>query len=198
MIQKTAGSLLVGLLVLAGAVGCKKDEAVQPFGAGATGGAIGEPTTAVAFDAGATPTQAQDADAGAADPDLAVLTVIAVDIDTKLAAMCEIPQSRVFFKFDSTKLVPEAKERLQEIATCATTGPAKGKELLIVGRADPVGSDAYNKQLGVSRAETVAKYLQEQGVKQARTETESKGEPEAAVPPSQWPLERRVTIRLKE
>lgn len=198
MIQKIAGSLLVGLLALAGVAGCKKDEAVAPFGGESARGTIGEPTTAVAFDAGATGTQAQAGDAGAADPDLAILTVIAVDIDTKLAALCGIPESRVFFKFDSAKLVPEAKERLQEIATCATKGPAKGKDLRIVGRADPVGPDAYNKQLGVSRAESVAKYLQKQGVKQARTETASKGESQAAAVPSQWPLERRVTIRLQE
>ncbi len=95
---------------------------------------------------------------------MSVLTVIAVDIDTKLAVMCGLPESKVFFKFDSAKLVPEAKERLQQIAACATTGPAKGKDLVVIGRTDPVGTDAYNKQLGMSRADSVAKSLPDQGV----------------------------------
>ncbi len=131
------------------------------------------------------------------DPDIAVYTVTAIDIDTKLAAMCGIPESKVFFKFDTATVRPEAKETLDEIATCALNGPAKGKGLRVVGRTDPRGSEAYNKDLGAERAEAVAKYLREQGVPDPRIETVSKGEAAAdPADPSGWPYDRRVTVRL--
>ncbi|MEP7125841.1 MAG: OmpA family protein [Byssovorax sp.] len=131
------------------------------------------------------------------DPDFAVITVTSVDIETKLAMMCGLSQSTVFFKFDSAKLLPDAKDRLDKIAKCATEGAIKDKELVVVGRTDSVGTDEYNKQLGMSRADTVAKYLHEQGVQKARVEAVSKGEAAAVADPYGWPPDRRVTVRLQ-
>lgn len=126
-----------------------------------------------------------------------VVTVIAVDIDTRLALMCGLDQSKVFFKFDSAKLLPSAKERLDQIATCSKTGPIKGQKLLVVGRTDPVGTDEYNKLLGMSRADAVARYLGEAGVDPAQIVNESRGEAAAEERyPGNWPYDRRVTIRL--
>lgn len=133
------------------------------------------------------------------DPDFSIVTVTFIDIDTKLAVMCGLEESKVFFKYDSARVLPEAKERLDRIAACAKDGAAKGKQLLIVGRADPVGSDEYNKELGMSRADAVRDYLSRQGVAAPRVETVSKGEA-AADPsaPGEWPYDRRVTVRLQE
>jgi outer membrane protein OmpA-like peptidoglycan-associated protein len=135
---------------------------------------------------------------GTDDPDLAILTITAVDVDTKLAAMCGLPDTKVHFKFDSANLSADAKAQLDRIATCVTTGAAKGRELRIVGRTDPVGPDAYNQQLGKSRAAAVGEYLRGQGVQAQRVEIESKGEQDASAHPLRWPEERRVTIRLQE
>lgn len=202
----------LGLLVLAG---CKKEDepAEYPPGDADTMRAPDEemPSPADQTPPGTTPgaagTAGQPPAAGGAegaqgatatDADLLVPTVVAVDIDTRLAQMCGLPGSSVFFKFDSAKLGPEAKERLQQIAACATTGAAKGKELVLVGRADPTGTDEYNQKLGMSRAESVARYLRSLGVANARVETASKGEATAMKEPYGWPLERRVTVRLQE
>jgi outer membrane protein OmpA-like peptidoglycan-associated protein len=132
-----------------------------------------------------------------ADPDFAVISVISVNIETKLAMMCGLSQSSVFFKFDSAKLTPDAKDRLDKIAKCATEGAIKDKEVVVVGRTDSVGTDEYNKQLGMSRADSVAKYLHEQGVQKARVDAVSKGEVEAVADPFGWPADRRVTVRLQ-
>jgi outer membrane protein OmpA-like peptidoglycan-associated protein len=139
---------------------------------------------------------------GAMDADLAydplVLTITAIDIDTRLAVLCGLDESKVFFKFDSTKLLPSAKERLEQIATCSKTGPIKDQALLMVGRADPVGSDEYNQALGMSRADAVANYLSELGVDKALIVTESRGEAAAEEKfPGNWPYNRRVTLRLQ-
>ena len=126
-----------------------------------------------------------------------VLTLTAVDIDTRLAVMCGLDQSKVFFKFDSAKLLPSAKEHLEQIATCSKTGPIKGQKLLVVGRTDPVGTDEYNKLLGMSRADAVARYLGEAGVDPAQIVSESKGEATAEEKyPGNWPYDRRVSVRL--
>jgi peptidoglycan-associated lipoprotein len=131
-------------------------------------------------------------------PERAVLTIIGVDIDTRLAMMCGIPDSKVFFEYDSAELTADAKALLQEVATCVINGPAKGKELRVIGRTDPRGTDEYNDTLGMSRSQSVADHLQSLGVEGARVETESKGEAAAGPDPYGWPYDRRVTIRLQD
>lgn len=175
MITKISKVVVASALVLATMAGCKDKDKDQ----------AGQATT-------------HSGSPASADPDMAVWSIFAVDIDTKLASMCGLPESKVFFKFDSAKLEPEAKERLQQIAACAVSGAAKGKDLVAIGRTDATGSDDYNKQLGMSRADSVAKYLREQGVAGARVATDSKGEAAAASSASYgWPYDRRVTIRLQ-
>jgi outer membrane protein OmpA-like peptidoglycan-associated protein len=140
--------------------------------------------------------KAQDSPASN-DPDILLMSVMAIVIDTRLAVMCGIPDTKVFFKFDSATVRPDAKELLDKISTCAQSGPAKGKGLRVIGRTDPRGSESYNMKLGKDRAETVAKYLREQGVVATRTEIISKGEVDRnADDPWGWPYSRRVTILL--
>lgn len=141
--------------------------------------------------------QAQPADDQAAQKMDPELTVIGIDVDTKLAQLCKIPGTNVFFKLDSARLAPESRERLQQIATCVTSGAAKGKDLTVVGHSDPRGPDDYNKHLGMSRAESVARYLESMGVKKARVELESRGEEGSPREPMTWSLQRRVTVRLQ-
>ena len=157
-----------------------------------------EPVSRVPVTAPAVPAPAP-AEKPGSDSDLAVITVTAVDIDTKLAALCGISTSKVYFKYDSATVRPEAEEVLGKIASCARDGAAKGKELRVVGRADPRGSEQYNEELGLERAKAVAESLQAFGVAEPRIETVSKGEAAAeAADPSGWPDERRVTVRLGE
>lgn len=183
--------IAVSVLLVVGS-GCKRKDTEQT-NAPATPGA---PATTPP---GTTPPPAAP-DAGAAqqDMDLAIITITGVDIDTKLAALCGIPETSVFFKYDSANLSANAKERLDQVAICATTGAAKGKELLVVGRTDPVGTDEYNKQLGMSRAASVSEYLRSKGVQGQRIENESKGEGGAMDARWSWPWSRRVTVRLAE
>ncbi len=184
-------ALSTSLLLMAGS-GCKSKDRSEADTPTAMTPAAPQPNPTPA-DPGAQP-----ADPANADPQIAIITVTAIDIDTKLAVMCGIPESDVFFKYDSAQVLPEAKARLDRIAACAVDGAAKGKDLLVVGRAGPVGSDQFNKELGMNRAEAVSKYLSEQGVAKSRVAIESKGEAAAneAVPAS-WPYERRVTLRLQ-
>jgi len=73
----------------------------------------------------------------------------------------------------------------------------KGRKLSIVGHADPRGTDEYNMKLGESRADSVEKYLEREGVGSEFMTTESKGKREATgVDESGWAYDRRVEIKL--
>jgi len=132
------------------------------------------------------------------DEDLAVETVSGIEIDPTLATLCALEANRVFFKFDSANLRTEAGDTLDMLASCLTTGAATGKDLRIIGRTDPRGSETYNQELGMSRAESVASYLKDKGVSTARVDVISKGETDATPDRAGWPYDRRVTIRLAE
>lgn len=171
----TSRSLIFCSLVFAASTGCKSDNHQT---------------------APATPTS--PAPTPEVDRDLEVITVSGIELDPTLAAMCGVDANRVFFKYDSATLRPEAAEALDMIATCLTSGPATGKDIRIIGRTDPRGSAEYNKELGTSRAESVASYLRAKGVGSPRVDVISKGEMDASPERDGWPYDRRVTLRLAE
>lgn len=165
-----SGSLLLG-------IGCSKNEKAE---------VVDQPHASAPATGTATP-----------DPDLMVVTITSIGLDTKLAAMCGIPTSKVFFKFDSAKLPAGAQDTLDQLATCAMTGPAKDQQLDVIGRTDPRGTDTYNQELGMSRADSVTKYLHDKGVDAGRVNSISKGEDDGIPDPWGWPYDRRVTVRIK-
>jgi outer membrane protein OmpA-like peptidoglycan-associated protein len=63
----------------------------------------------------------------------------------------------VLFKFDKSELKPAFANRLDTLIDKIKTKTFKRIEIL--GHTDSLGNDAYNKNLSVSRAETVKKYL---------------------------------------
>jgi len=138
--------------------------------------------------AGATP----DARTGEA------LMLVGIYPESTLAEACGITlPPAAFFEFDSATLEAPDNSLLRELATCLTTGPMAGRKVEVVGHASPVGTDDYNKRLGRSRAESVQDFLQQQGVAQDNIVTRSMGEMQAEeATPSEWPLYRRVDIRL--
>lgn len=126
------------------------------------------------------------------------LMIIGVDLDPGLTTACGItPPPAAFFEFDSATLDVETNRHLEEVATCLATGPLAGRKVEVIGHTDPRGEDEYNRQLGRSRAESVEDYLQQHGVDQANMVTRSMGAEQAqGGDPSEWPIDRRVDIRL--
>ena len=79
-----------------------------------------------------------------------------------------------FFDFDKAVLKPEAKVKLDDMASKLK---AINLEVVIaVGHTDSVGTDAYNQKLSVKRAEAVKAYLVSKGIETSRVYTEGKGE----------------------
>ncbi|MFN4295701.1 MAG: OmpA family protein [Brevundimonas sp.] len=80
----------------------------------------------------------------------------------------------VKFPTDVASLSPEAEQRLSELAQRLRAENAN-VYLEIQGYTDSTGSEAYNDELGLARAEAVRRYLNRQGVALNRMSTISYG-----------------------
>jgi peptidoglycan-associated lipoprotein len=87
------------------------------------------------------PTQTADPNATPVSPNLAVSADLAAQCGLK--ANTEVPPN---FAYDQVELLPEDRAVLEQIATCLTTGPLKGKGLNLIGRADPRGTEERSRR----------------------------------------------------
>jgi len=106
--------------------------------------------------------------------------------------------SEVLFDFDSAAIKPAFVPALQRVA--GALREYDRTVVYIVGHTDSVGSDAYNLDLSVRRAESVAGFLASSGVSDNRLRTEGRGkrEPVASnATPEGRQLNRRVEIYIR-
>jgi OOP family OmpA-OmpF porin len=80
----------------------------------------------------------------------------------------------VNFEFDKSRLTPNAKLILDEVAEALVANPQINVE--ISGHTDSMGSDEYNQRLSESRAASVVAYLVEKGVAAERMTSAGYGE----------------------
>jgi OOP family OmpA-OmpF porin len=78
------------------------------------------------------------------------------------------------FDFDKADLKPEGKQALDDLVN--KLGGVKFDTVVVIGYADRLGSDAYNKKLSLRRAESVKAYLVDKGVAADKVFTDGKGE----------------------
>jgi peptidoglycan-associated lipoprotein len=124
-----------------------------------------------------------------------------VNVDNELLIRCSIHVNDVKrapkFDYDEAALLPEDRDVLEKVAKCVTTGPMKGRKLMLIGRCDPRGETEYNMLLGQNRAETVRDYLLHLGVAYEKLSQTSRGELDAEGKDEEtWRLDRRVDILL--
>ena len=75
-----------------------------------------------------------------------------------------VNMSDVLFDFNKYTLKPDAREKLAKVSGILLSYP--GLTLQVEGYTDNIGSDEYNQKLSEERADSVAGYLQTQGVAQ--------------------------------
>jgi peptidoglycan-associated lipoprotein len=173
-------TVLASLLVCA--IGCSKDKAKEKT----------TPTPPA-------PPAAKQEPKPAADikPDQPVSPSLAVSAD--IAAACGIKPGAANPKFDYDKddLTEEDRAVLAQLATCLTTGALKGKAVLMIGRADPRGTEEYNLGLGSRRSYSVSQYLVRLGVAQPQLEVTTRGAIDATgTDEAGWKQDRRVDVQL--
>ena len=87
---------------------------------------------------------------------------------TRSSKACGISEPDAYFAFDSANVRPDDARVLDQVATCFSSGPLKGRTLKLVGHADPRGGSDYNMTLGQSRADAVAELHRRQGPRQGQ------------------------------
>jgi peptidoglycan-associated lipoprotein len=103
------------------------------------------------------------------------------------------------FDYDKDELSTDDRNVLDQLATCMTTGPLKGKAVALIGRADPRGTEEYNLGLGSRRASSVGKYLAHLGVQDGQLAVTTRGSLDASgTDEAGWANDRRVDIAQKQ
>ncbi len=85
-------------------------------------------------------------------------------------------EQMVYFAFDKATLTAKGMQVLDNVATYIKRNDAYIKLVISEGHTDSVGTESYNKSLGLRRAKTVADYLIKKGVPSSLIETVSYGE----------------------
>lgn len=123
-----------------------------------------------------------------------------VQLSEALRSRCQVPataEEAPRFEYDQATLRPRGENILDHVAECLKTGALKDQTITIIGHADPRGPDAYNKELGESRASAARNYLVQRGVPAQQIRLLSRGEQEArGSNEATWALDRRVDLEL--
>jgi len=122
-----------------------------------------------------------------------------INISDAIRKACGISDTDAHFGFNSASLKPAEAAILDKLAACFIDGPLAGKEMRLVGHADPRGDEEYNMVLGERRAGSVKRYLVGKQLPDAQASTVSRGEMEATgTDEASWARDRRVDIMLAE
>jgi peptidoglycan-associated lipoprotein len=120
-----------------------------------------------------------------------------IAISDEIRTACGIPAEDAFFAFDSATLESTDITPLDAVARCFVTGPLAGRQMRLVGHADPRGASEYNMTLGQRRADSVDAYIDRRGVQRSRIVTTSRGAMDATgQDETGWAHDRRVDVQL--
>lgn len=113
------------------------------------------------------------------------------------ALLIRLPAAEGFAR-DSAEPAPSLRDALARVAP-ALTAPAH-VAVHVIGHTDSIGSEVYNLQLSIRRAESVMETLRTLGVPLARLSADGKGESESLVSndtPEGRATNRRVELLLR-
>lgn len=82
--------------------------------------------------------------------------------------------ANLLFGFNKYHLTNEGKTLLKELVDSITIDNIQA--VIVIGHADPIGTDEYNQRLSTKRAEVVKDFLVYQGFKSEVVQSEGKGE----------------------
>jgi peptidoglycan-associated lipoprotein len=120
-----------------------------------------------------------------------------INISDEIRKACGISDADAYFEFDSANIRDTDHRVLGQLADCFTKGPLKGREMRLVGHADPRGEPEYNMVLGGRRADNVKGFIIQKGMLGSKVATSSRGEMDATgTDDASWARDRRVDVLL--
>jgi peptidoglycan-associated lipoprotein len=107
---------------------------------------------------------------------------------------CRVEAPKFFF--DGTEPRPQDQSRVRALADCLNLEKFADTQVMLVGHADPRGTEQYNKGLSMDRAETVRQKLIDNGVNRDRIQLKAAGEEDAKgdQPNFSYGYDRRVDV----
>jgi peptidoglycan-associated lipoprotein len=114
------------------------------------------------------------------------------------ATRASLVSEDIFFEYDSSALLPEARDLLKKKAEFLVANPQIS--IIIEGHTDERGTIEYNIALGERRAESVQAFLLGLGVAASRMSTVSYGKEKPIDPghnEAAWAKNRRVHIEIR-
>jgi peptidoglycan-associated lipoprotein len=170
------------LVTLVAAYGCSETKAVVPPPvppAAASPVAVAPSVTAV------NPKPDDDATRG---------TIV---VSNDIRKSCGLSDDEAHFLFDSAHVADSDKKMLRTLTDCFVSGPLKGRQMSLVGHADPRGPEDYNLVLAGRRADNVKVIIVAESMNDSRISTTSRGEMDATgTDETSWASDRRVDIDL--
>lgn len=113
----------------------------------------------------------------------------------------EVSQSKIleniYFDYDDYRIMTKSHTELNRLVAFLQSNPSIHIEL--EGHTDHMGSDAYNKQLSIKRAQTIYDYLIQAGIEVGRLTYQGYGKTQPLVEntsPENQQLNRRVAFRI--
>jgi peptidoglycan-associated lipoprotein len=120
-----------------------------------------------------------------------------IRISEDIKKACGLSDADAHFAYNSDAVRESDRAILKKLADCFTTGPLKGRQMNLVGHADPRGDEEYNLLLGGRRADNVKGAIIAAGMDQAKVTSTSRGEMDAkGTDEASWAEDRRVDILL--
>ena len=120
-----------------------------------------------------------------------------IHVSDDIRQACNLADTEAYFDFDSARIRTTEDVALKKIVDCFVSGPLAGREMVLVGHADPRGDDEYNLALGGRRSDAVAKEFVARNLKRRQISTSSRGEMEATgTNEAGWSKDRRVDVQL--
>ncbi len=110
-----------------------------------------------------------------------------------------LDKAYIYFKYDSTKEI-ETERVVKYLNDLIEELKSSDKTVTLIGHTDADGTQEYNHQLGMERAERVKKYMVKHGVPEEKIKVESKGKTEPIDTngtPEGKQKNRRVEIQVK-
>lgn len=122
-----------------------------------------------------------------------------INISDEIKRACGLSETEAHFAYNSANVQEDDRRVLKKLADCFATGPLKGRQMNLIGHADPRGEAEYNMILGEKRAENVSNALIKAGLPDQQVTTTSRGEMDATgTDEASWARDRRVDINLAD
>lgn len=134
---------------------------------------------------------------GAAAQATAAPSAPAAPAPASVAAPARAPSvsMQIQFEFGSDHISQASQATMENLARALSSDQLQGRQFIVVGHTDGVGSAEYNRQLSQRRAASVKAYLVRNGVDATRLRTQGKGYAELLDPANPRAAEnRRVEI----